>query len=102
MLDAFKALERNTAGTVDPCIIIYYAGHGASSARPDGWENWATDRDRIEQLCPSDIGAEVDGQVVEGIPDRVICGLINSLAEERGNNIVSPNSLYSDVETRQD
>jgi hypothetical protein len=102
ILSAFSRLEENTAATVNPCIIIYYAGHGASGPRPDGWEGWTTDRDIIEQLCPSDLGAVVDGQVVEGIPDRVICALLNSLAKKRGNNIVSPNSLYSAAETRQD
>jgi hypothetical protein len=89
IIDAFKRLEKKSAATVDPCIIIYYAGHGASSPRPKGWEDWATDSERIEQLCPSDIGAVVDGQVVEGTPDRVICGLLDSLAKKRGNNIVS-------------
>ncbi|RXW16987.1 hypothetical protein EST38_g8865 [Candolleomyces aberdarensis] len=87
ILDAFRTLETNTAATVDPCIIIYYAGHGASSPRPEEWEDWATDREWIEQLCPSDLGALVGGQVVQGLPDRVICGLLNSLAEKRGNNI---------------
>jgi hypothetical protein len=90
ILDAFKALEMNTAATVDPCIIIYYAGHGARSPKPDGRENWTADRDCIEQLCPSDMGVGVDG-LVEGIPDRVICALLNSLAEKRENNIVSSN-----------
>ena len=67
ILDAFKALETKTEGTVDPCIIIYYAGHGASSPRPDGWEDWATDRNLIEQLCPSDIGTKLEDQSVKEI-----------------------------------
>ena len=100
ILNAFEQLEKKSAATVDPCIIIYYAGHGASSPRPQGWEDWATDREWIEQLCPSDLGAVVNGRVVEGIPDRVICGLLNSLAEKRGNNIVSFVSLDFNVETR--
>jgi hypothetical protein len=98
ILSAFSRLEENTAATVNPCIIIYYAGHGAGGPSSDGWE---TDRHITEQLCPSDLGTVVDGQVVEGIPDRVICALLNSLAKKRGNNIVSPNSFCTNIETRQ-
>jgi hypothetical protein len=92
ILDAFERLETNTISTADPCIIIYYAGYGASCSRSNGWKAWASD-DFIEQLCPSDLGAIVDGEVVEGIPDRVICSLLNSLSKKRGNNIVSLSSL---------
>ena len=101
ILDAFRTLETNSAATVDPCIIIYYAGHGARSPRPEEWKEYVTDTEWIEQLCPSDLGALVGSHVVEGIADRVICGLLNSLAAERGNNIVSCFSLYSTVETQQ-
>lgn len=96
ILKAFEDLEKMTEATADPCIIIFYAGHGAHIERPQGWEPYTTDRDLIELLCPSDMGsATADGRVVEGIPDRKICDLLNSLADKRGNNIVSLDFRFS-------
>lgn len=99
MLDGFKKLEEITErcpGPEDPCIIVFYAGHGARASRPEGWEEWAVDTDMIEMLCPSDLGVEIPavgegGEVdyVEGILDRNIAATLNSLAKKRGNNIVS-------------
>lgn len=77
--------------TEDPAIIIYYAGHGASTEKPKGWDFWATNSNNIELLCPSDMGlplGEDDMEVIQGIPDRTICHLLNRLSRARGNNIV--------------
>ena len=94
-----------------PCMIIFFAGHGARNTKPDGWGDWAPDSSHVEMLCPSDItiplGYPVDekaepneedtkgepadsSKVVEGIPDRTVCWLLNKLSAKRGNNIVSP------------
>ena len=92
--------EKNTAAGQDneeeeeedgPCIVIFYAGHGSSAPVPKGWEDWATDEHDIEMLCPSDMGLidQDTNQVIEGIPDRMICSYLNGLAERWGNNIVS-------------
>lgn len=90
MLDGFRKLEEITKDSEDPCMIIFYAGHGAQAPRPLGWEEYAADYDMIEMLCPSDLGVVgQDGKVVEGIPDRMISALLHNLAEKRGNNIVS-------------
>ncbi|KAH6910782.1 caspase domain-containing protein [Coprinopsis sp. MPI-PUGE-AT-0042] len=83
-------LLRITSDCKDPAIIIYYAGHGASIEKPKGWEFWATNSNNIELLCPSDMGLPLgqDGtDVVDGIPDRTICRLLNKLSRARGNNI---------------
>jgi Caspase domain len=75
----------------DPAFIIYYAGHGASTQKPHDWEFWATNSNNIEMLCPSDLGLPLDEDgvdVVQGIPDRMICHLLNKLSRARGNNIV--------------
>lgn len=92
-----------------PSMIIFFAGHGARSVKPDDWGDWAPDSDHVEMLCPSDIDmplgspvenvqcsdGDVNGnpanspKVVEGIPDRTVCWLLNRLSKERGNNIVS-------------
>jgi hypothetical protein len=95
ILCAFEQLEKNTAATVDPCIIIYFSGHGTQGPGPKGWEAWGAESQWFEQLCPSDCEAVVDGRVVEGIPDYLVCGLLNSLAQKRGNKIVSFISLCS-------
>ncbi|KAH6910781.1 hypothetical protein BKA70DRAFT_1424439 [Coprinopsis sp. MPI-PUGE-AT-0042] len=92
ILNAFTddLLRITSDGVKDPAIIIYYAGHGASTEKPKGWEFWATNSNNIELLCPSDMGLPLgqDGtDVVEGIPDRTICHLLNKLSRERGNNI---------------
>lgn len=89
MLKGFSDLEDKTSGSVDPIIVIFYAGHGARTNRPEGWEQYTVDDDMIEMLCPSDIGGlGEDGKVVEGIPDRLVGALLHNLARKRGNNIV--------------
>lgn len=97
MLDGFHKLEEITKDKDDPCMIIFYAGHGAQTPRPQGWEDYAADYEMIEMLCPIDLGVVgTDGKVVEGIPDRMVSALLNGLAEMRGNNIVSPIELGTD------
>ena len=90
ILNSFQRLEKITAPAQQPCIIIFYAGHGARTEKPPQWLDWATDSDFVEMLCPCDIGIELeDGEgVVEGIPDRTVCYLLNQLSTLRGNNIV--------------
>lgn len=116
ILGGFKELEKLTAKYYDetggserdpgpgPCMIIFFAGHGARTPKPagNGWGDWAPDSAHVEMLCPSDIGMPLsidrDGAVkdtgesglVEGIPDRTVCWLLNQLSKSRGNNIVSP------------
>ena len=89
--DNFKNYKKNEAA-----IIIYYAGHGAQTNKPEGWQDWKTSSGRIEMLCPSDIGRRtlvwVNGRkhqdVVQGIPDRAISALLNQISDTKGNNIV--------------
>ncbi|KAF6744341.1 hypothetical protein DFP72DRAFT_85644 [Ephemerocybe angulata] len=90
ILNGFKALELRSEKSFSTCIIIFYAGHGARTERPLEWQDWATDSEHVEMLCPSDIGmptGSLDGSVVEGIPDRTVCYLLNGLSQLRGNNI---------------
>lgn len=94
ILDGFQALQTLTGtaetATSNPCIIIFYAGHGARTEKPMEWEDWAMDSAQVEMLCPYDIGMPLgtgDNRVVEGIPDRTVCYLLNQLSKLRGNNI---------------
>ena len=80
----------------EAAIIIYYAGHGAQTNKPEGWQDWKTSSGCIEVLCPSDIGRPttkwVNGRkhqdVIRGIPDRTISALLNQISDTKGNNIV--------------
>ena len=86
-----KGYKKNEAA-----IIIYYAGHGAQTNKPEGWQDWKTSSGFIEVLCPSDIGrpttTRVNGRkhqdVIRGIPDRTISALLNQISDTKGNNIV--------------
>ena len=79
----------------DACIIIYYAGHGSSHVRPPEWRIWESDSEMVEMMCPVDIGTrDWRGRVVEGIPDRTVCHLLNKLSKLRGNNIVGTPAFH--------
>ncbi|KAK0194156.1 caspase domain-containing protein [Armillaria mellea] len=69
-------------------IIIYFAGHGAAADKPKEWSDWQSAGNKIEILCPSDMGLP-DGEksVIEGIPDRTISQLLTVISNAKGNNI---------------
>lgn len=77
----------------EAAVIIYFAGHGAQTDTHPEWadSNWITAAGEIGMLCPSDIGALADRErgVVGGITDRTISALLNQIADQKGNNIVS-------------
>ncbi|PBL03057.1 hypothetical protein ARMGADRAFT_573 [Armillaria gallica] len=89
IIDGFRSLERNPKIVPDmAAIIIYYAGHGAVAQKPVEWKDWETPDDKIEMLCPYDIGSRDDNdKVVDGIPDRTISQLLLDLSTIKGNNI---------------
>lgn len=92
ILSAFSSLRDNAKYKKDEAaIIIYYAGHGAQTDKPEEWKDWITSGERIEMLCPSDIGCPVtiNGQedVIQGIPDRTISVQLNHISDVKGNNI---------------
>jgi Caspase domain len=66
-------------------ILIYYAGHGGEADAPKNWE--AGDA-KIQMLIPHDFHADINGQVIYGIPDRTIGTLLSRVAEKWGDNIV--------------
>ncbi len=91
IIERFRQLEADpkiVPGKV--AIIIYFAGHGALASKPATWTDWvSTDEKLIEMLCPADIGAlDVNGEPIEGIPDRTISRLLLDLSIVKGNNIV--------------
>ncbi|PBL03063.1 hypothetical protein ARMGADRAFT_1069627 [Armillaria gallica] len=89
IIDGFRSLIHDRR--ISPgksAIIIYYAGHGATTSKPNEWKDWQTPDNKIELLCPTDMKMDVgndDG--VDGIPDRTISVLLRELATAKGNNI---------------
>jgi hypothetical protein len=68
----------------DP-ILIFYAGHGAETDVNDGK---GEEGEKIQMIVPCDYGEGEGGG--DGIPDRTINALLEGLAREKGDNIVSP------------
>ncbi|KAK0194258.1 caspase domain-containing protein [Armillaria mellea] len=89
IINGFRSLEHNPDIVKNmAAIIIYYAGHGAVAQKPVEWKDWETPDDKIEMLCPYDIGSQDDkDKVVDGIPDRTISQLLLDLSTAKGNNI---------------
>ena len=52
-----------------------------------GWEAGGS---KVQMILPQNYSAE-EGSEVYGIPDRTIGALLNDLAKEKGDNIVSQN-----------
>ncbi|KAK0217468.1 hypothetical protein EDD85DRAFT_367696 [Armillaria nabsnona] len=76
-------IRRDTAA-----IVIYLAGYGAATTAPVGRTDGNTSNEKIEMLCPTDIGVlDKSGDVVNGIPARTINQLLLELSLDRGNNI---------------
>ncbi|KAI0345834.1 hypothetical protein BDW22DRAFT_918059 [Trametopsis cervina] len=90
-LEGFAAnddIKRN-----DP-ILIYYAGHGATSKAPQEWSNA---NEIIQLLVPHDFSGRLlrepgvrsisNTTDVYGIPDRTFGALLNKISAAKGNNI---------------
>lgn len=63
-------------------VLFYFSGHGASATAPEGW---AAERKQIEILCPYDYDPK---NGVYGIPDYTLDALMQSLKDNKGDNIV--------------
>jgi hypothetical protein len=87
-----KSLGYNPRIAKDDAILIYYAGHGSTSPKPDhpDWKGWVTTGSMLELLCPSDMSPTPEDSIVSGIPDRTIAALLDELSRKKGNNIVRP------------
>ncbi|KAI0319916.1 hypothetical protein OF83DRAFT_1020802, partial [Amylostereum chailletii] len=81
--DAFKEYEEPQTNAP---ILIYYAGHGSTASRPD---NLSEGEPVMQLIVPSDCTDEGSskGSKVHAIPDRTLNGLLQILAEAKGDNI---------------
>ncbi|PBL03185.1 hypothetical protein ARMGADRAFT_978124 [Armillaria gallica] len=89
IIQGFRALGSDERIVRDQAIIIiYFAGHGATADKPSkGWSEWISADDKIELLCPTDMGLPARKNVIEGIPDRTISQLLAEISNAKGNNI---------------
>jgi hypothetical protein len=81
-LSKAKAIQRGH----DP-IVIFFAGHGGDAPSPPGWEAGGPGS-RTQFLIAHDSSTEKNARIY-GIPDRTVAALLNSIAERKGDNIVS-------------
>ena len=85
-------------------IVIFYAGHGTRGCAP---RSWGAEDNQFEGLCPCDITQPVmerppqekgtqtdDCRMVYAIPDRTFNSLMQHLAHEKGDNIVSSPPIH--------
>ncbi len=96
IIQGFKALGSDERIVRDQAIIIiYFAGHGATADKPKEWSEWISADNKIELLCPTDMGLPARKKnVIEGIPDRTISQLLAEISNAKGNNIVRRKSKF--------
>ncbi|TFY62831.1 hypothetical protein EVG20_g6557 [Dentipellis fragilis] len=84
IIDGIRALTDDPKINSNDPIFIYFAGHGATTKTPDGWEAGGP---KIQMLIPHDHDCVVAGKTIYGIPDRTIGVLLERLAKKKGNNV---------------
>jgi uncharacterized caspase-like protein len=83
ILSALRTLTTSTEVNIGDAIFIYFAGHGTSFSKPEGWNIRA---DPVEAVIPSDFDPEVDTMP---IPTATILLMLSALESERNVTIVS-------------
>jgi Caspase domain len=87
ILQAFRKLQSTPEIKRDNAIFIYFAGYGSETDAPVGWP---TAGSKIQVLLPQDVDVVGPAQFpIPPIPDRTLAALLEDLAREKGNNIVS-------------
>jgi hypothetical protein len=88
IIQAFRDLSKNRRINQGDPIFIFYAGHG-SQKRPH--PDWKEPNAKIQVIIPYDCTPDQTPAPasVPPIPDRTIAALIDEIATEKGDNIVS-------------
>ncbi|KAB5591939.1 Metacaspase-1 [Ceratobasidium theobromae] len=88
IIRGFRELQDNPCIKKGDPILIYIAGHGGlREANPEWRERYGANN--VQVIFPFDYNTQVDGNTdrISCIPDKTINGLVNELAEKKGNNI---------------
>ena len=90
IIEGFRKLRDNEDITEGDPIFIFYAGLGSQKPAHPDWELESRNT-QMEVILPYDCGAvnEEHPEGVEPIPDRTIGILIDEIAAQKGDNIVS-------------
>ena len=93
IIKGFRKLRDNKKIKEGDAIFIFFAGHGGQKSVPLSW-GLGTRNVPMDVILPYDCDAvnEENSKGVEPIPDHTIGILIDEIAAEKGNNIVS--ALY--------
>jgi hypothetical protein len=81
-----RSLKDNNLIKSGDSIVIFYAGHGDAADIPEGWDQSG---EEIQLLVPYDADTGEKDARVYSIPDRTMCALLEDIAHEKGDNIVS-------------
>jgi hypothetical protein len=88
ILKAIEALRQDSKIKLFDPILIYYAGHGCKVRSPIA--DLGNSEAKTECLVPWDVcKGTPDKKEIPPIPDYTIAALLDELAAEKGNNIVS-------------
>ncbi|KZV66217.1 hypothetical protein PENSPDRAFT_667856 [Peniophora sp. CONT] len=100
IITQLKGLCKNTEIQRGDPILIYYAGHGSTLLKPEGWMN---EDSRIQCLSAHDARTGPDGTVIGVVSDRTFGCLLQRLADAKGNKItVILDCCYSGSGTRDE
>jgi len=90
IIQAFRNLSKDDRIKDGDPIFIFYAGHGSQKRPHPDWEHEEINA-KIEVIIPYDCtsGQTPGFSNVQPIPDRTIGALIDEIAREKGDNIVS-------------
>lgn len=89
IIKAFQELSTNEKIQKGDSIFIFYAGHGAQAYPPKRLIGTPGCPERVELLVPHDYHKDPANVQNMGIPDYSLAALLNKIAKEKGDNIVS-------------
>jgi len=94
ILEGFRRLANDTRIQHGDPILIYFSGHGSEVHAPQGWESGRPGA-KVQCILPHDAYFDSGDEVVAPIPDHTLGALLDTISQEKGNNIVSSDKISS-------
>lgn len=92
ILESLRSIAKDPKIQKGDPIVIFYAGHGGGGRAPPEWD---TGDDKIQYLVPHDFKFDgTSGAIQNEIMDFEIGEILEEIATEKGNNIVSHSPNY--------